>query len=104
MNIQTQHNILIDVRNYFISEIDKIVEKSYLKRKCMAIKNDGTRCTRNIKSCNQNDKVCKLHEKAKNVSLMNERKSFSCVLYHNHLPNELNLNCPKCNLIKTTTN
>lgn len=104
MDIQSTHNILLDVRKYILIEFDKIIEQLYLKRKCMAIKNDGKRCTRTIKSCNRDVKLCKIHEKSRNVSLVNERKSFSCILYHNHLPNENNSNCPKCNSIKRATN
>ena len=79
------------------SEVDKYIKTLQLDVKCMAIKADGKKCTN--KTINHS-KVCKKHEKCKNLKLVQERKNFSCILYHNHLPNEIANNCPRCNLVK----
>ena len=62
----------------------------------MAIKADGKKCKH--KAVN-NSKVCKKHEKSKNLKLVQKRKNFSCVVYHNHLPNEESVNCPRCQIV-----
>lgn len=97
MSLATAHDKLIIISEYIIHEIDEHLKTLNLQAKCIAIKADGKKCTNNA-VCNS--KVCKKHEKSKNLKLVQERKNFSCVLYHNHLPNKPGDNCPRCNLVK----
>ena len=91
------HENLIFIKEYITKELDLQLQELKLEVTCMAIKADGKKCT--YKALN-NSKVCKKHEKSKKLKLVQERKNFSCVLYHNHLPNEESNNCPRCNLVK----
>jgi len=90
-------NNLILIQEYIKNELDNYIKTLQLNEICMAVKADGKKCT-NKAVCNS--KVCKRHEKCKNIKLVQERKNFSCILYHNHLPNEEQTNCPRCNLVK----
>lgn len=97
MSLQSTHNNLIIIKEYIINELNAYIKTLKLEVKCMAIKADGKKCTNKAVG---DLKVCKKHEKCKNLKLVQERKNFSCVLYHNHLPNEKSTNCPRCILIK----
>ena len=97
MSLIIAHESLILIKQYIINELNNNLKDLKLEVTCMAIKANGNKCTHKA-LCNS--KVCKKHEKSKNVKLVQERKNFSCVLYHNHLPNEKNKSCPRCNLIK----
>ena len=88
---------LIIIKEYITKELDLHLKELKLEFKCMAITASGKKCT-NKALCNS--KVCKKHEKTKNVKLVQERKNYSCIVYHNHLPNEEGNNCPRCNLVK----
>lgn len=98
MSLVQSHNSLIVIKEYIISELNKYVQTLQIDIKCMAVKADGKKCTNKV-ICDS--KVCKKHLKCKNLKLVQERKNFSCILYHNHLPNEENIrNCPRCILVK----
>ena len=97
MSLITAHEHLIVIKEYIENELDIYLKDLDLNAACMAIKANGNKCT-NKALCNS--KVCKIHVKSKNLKLVQERKNFSCVLYHNHLPNEESNNCPRCNLVK----
>ena len=97
MSLVKAHDNLIVIKEYITNELDKHLKDLTLHVKCMAIKADGTRCTKNA-LCDL--KVCKRHKNSKHVKLVQERKNFSCMVYHNHLPNEESNNCPRCNLVK----
>ena len=89
---------LIVIKEFITNELDTYLKTLNLQTKCMALKADGHKCTNKVTN---NSNVCKKHEKCKNLKLVQERKNFSCVLYHNHLPNENPIkNCPRCNLVK----
>ena len=86
-------NIIV-IHNFIINEIDNHLK---LEKICKAIKCNGKRCTSKVNL----DNLCKRHEKVQNIKLIQERKQFSCVLYHTHLPcNNFVQNCPKCNTLK----
>ena len=91
------HENLIRIKDYITNELDLSLKDLTINIKCTAIKADGKKCTYKA-LCNS--KVCKKHEKSKNLKLVQERKNFSCVVYHNHLPNEENNGCPRCILVK----
>ena len=97
MSVALAHENLILIKEHIKNELDIHLKDLKLTVKCMAIKADGTKCTNRTIN---DSKVCKMHEKSKKLKLVQERKNFSCVLYHNHLPNEESNNCPRCNLIK----
>ena len=97
MSLQSAHDNLIIIKDYITNELNLYVKTLNVEIKCIAIKADGRKCTNKIIG---DSKVCKKHEKCKNLKLVQERKNFSCVLYHNHLPNDENINCPRCNLVK----
>lgn len=89
-------DILKEIHSLIITEIDKRLE---LKNICMAIMKNGKRCNKKAKQNN----LCKKHENATNV--IKTRQSFSCVLYHTHLPSiEFMDNCPKCLSLNKTKN
>ena len=91
-------NNLIIIKEFITNEFDKYIETLNLQSKCIAMKADGHKCTNKTSGAS---KVCKKHEKCKNLKLVQERKNFSCILYHNHLPSETNIsNCPRCYLVK----
>ena len=97
MSLVKAHDNLIVIKEYITNELDLYLKDLTLNVKCIAIKANGNRCTNNA-VCDS--KVCKRHKKSKHVKLVQERKNFSCVVYHNHLPNEKSNNCPRCILIK----
>ena len=97
MSLVLAHENLILIKEYITNELDLHLKDVKQNIKCMAIKTNGSKCT-NKAICNS--KVCKMHEKSKNLKLVQERKNFSCMVYHNHLPNEEGNNCPRCNLVK----
>ena len=97
MSLIAAHANLILIKEYIENELDNNLKEITINIKCMAIKSDGKKCTYKA-LCNS--KVCKKHEKSKNLKLVQERKNFSCMVYHNHLPKEISSNCPRCNLVK----
>ena len=93
----TLHNHLVVIKDYITHELDEYVKTLNVQKKCMALKADGHKCGCKVSG---ESKVCKKHEKCKKLKLVQERKNFSCILYHNHLPTEEMSNCPRCNLVK----
>jgi hypothetical protein len=87
MNIE----VLKVVKEYIENELERYVKQLNLEKRCLATQANGKRCKNKVKDHNKN--VCKKHE---NCTVVQERKNFSCVLYHNHLPNEKSLDCPRC--------
>ena len=90
---------LESINKYIINELSIFIDSLNLKKICCAIKADGNRCTQSIKS--DNTKLCNKHKNCKNIKLIKERKNYQCIVYHNHLPNEENNNCPRCIISKT---
>jgi len=97
MSLVLAHQNLILIKEYITNELDIQLKDITINVKCIALKANGNKCTNKAIS---NSKVCKMHEKTKNLKLVQERKNFSCMVYHNHLPNEESINCPRCLLIK----
>ena len=92
MNISKEHNSLLLIKDFIINEIDVHIGKQNLQKKCMAITANGKQCSNKVKT---ESNVCKKHTNCS--SLVKERKNYSCVLYHNHLPSDINItSCPKC--------
>ena len=92
--MQVQSVIRVSLDSY----INLHEQKRCFQNRCNAVQMNGKQCSNKTK----NSKLCKKHEKCKNVTLVKERKNFSCVLYHNHLPtNQVISTCPKCIINKT---
>ena len=73
MSLQSTHNNLIIIKEYIINELNAYIKTLKLEVKCMAIKADGKKCTNKAVG---DLKVCKKHEKCKNLKLVKKEKTF----------------------------
>ena len=97
MNLQSDYIAMMKI--YITNELKKhCVNALSTIQLCQAKTKDNKQCTNKASCCDNT--LCKKH---KNY-VVQKRNTPSCVIYHNHLPNEIAYDCPRCLLSRGEAN